>query len=116
MKRLLAVAAAFCALALPVAAQQGHMQMPGMHMPANPPTAAMPGMNMEDEYSKLVFRPGLGELMLAFVQPRHIKLGLAGAAQNWDYAAYELNELQETFDGIGQLILKQGDLAITPDM
>jgi predicted dinucleotide-binding enzyme len=28
--------------------------------------------------------------MTAFVEPRHIKIGLAGAAQNWPYAAYEL--------------------------
>ena len=31
----------------------------------------------------------LGDLMTAFVQPRHIKLGLAGTERNWPYAAYE---------------------------
>jgi hypothetical protein len=72
----------------------------------------MPGMNMEDTYSSLPFRPGLGELMTAFVQPRHTKLGLAGAAQNWDLAAYELDELRDTFDGVGKLILKHGQLSI----
>ena len=95
---LLAIAAiAACASPLPGSAQQ-HQNMPGM--------------NMEDTYSKLAFRPGLSELMMAFVQPRHIKLGLAGAAQNWDYATYELKELRDTFDGIGQLILKHGQLSI----
>jgi hypothetical protein len=34
------------------------------------------------------YRPGLGDLMTASVQSRHTKLGLAGAEQNWDYAAY----------------------------
>src|ERR1700758_5412253 len=44
------------------------------------------------------YRPGLGDLMTSTVQPRHIKLALAGRAQNWAYAAYELRELEEAFD------------------
>jgi len=35
------------------------------------------------------YRPGLGDLMTTTVQPRHTKLGLAGRAQNWSYAAYD---------------------------
>jgi len=35
-------------------------------------------------------RAAVGDLMTALVQPRHIKLGLAGREQNWPYAAYEL--------------------------
>jgi len=61
------------------------------------------------------FKPGLGELMTAFVQPRHIKLGLAGNAHNWDYAAYELGELRETFDDVAELVPKYRDRAI-PEM
>ena len=95
--------------AAPAAAQQ-KMNMPGM----NAPSGGMPGMDMHETKSTVPYHPGLGELMTAFVQPRHTKLGLAGAAGNWDYAAYELDELKETFDGIGQLILKHGTLAI-PD-
>jgi len=109
-RAILLAAAATAAAALPGAAQQQHMQMPGMNMPMH----NMPGMEMEDVFSKLSFQPGLGELMMAFVQPRHIKLGLAGAAQNWDYAAYALDELRETFDGIGKLIVKHGRLEIAP--
>jgi hypothetical protein len=44
------------------------------------------------------YRPGLGDLMTATVQPRHIKLGLAGHEKNWVYADYELHELQEAFE------------------
>jgi hypothetical protein len=44
------------------------------------------------------YRPGLGDLMTMTVQPRHIKLWLAGREQNWVYAAYELHELQEAFE------------------
>ncbi len=46
------------------------------------------------------YRPGLGDLMTMTVQPRHIKLLLAGNAQNWIYAKYELRELQEAFDRV----------------
>jgi hypothetical protein len=44
------------------------------------------------------YRPGLGDLMTMTVQPRHIKLGLAGREKNWPYAAYELHELEESFE------------------
>jgi hypothetical protein len=44
------------------------------------------------------YRPGLGDLMTMTVQPRHIKLLLAGHEQNWAYAKYELHELKEAFD------------------
>jgi hypothetical protein len=46
------------------------------------------------------FAPSLGDLMTAFVQPRHAKLGLAGQARNWALAAYEVGELEETFEGV----------------
>jgi hypothetical protein len=44
------------------------------------------------------YRPGLGDLMTATIQPRHVKLALAGNAKNWTYAAFELQDLQEAFD------------------
>ena len=44
------------------------------------------------------YRPGLGDLMTMTVQPRHIKILLAGHELNWVYAKYELHELQEAFD------------------
>ena len=46
------------------------------------------------------YRPGLGDLMTATVQPRHIKLALAGREKNWTYAAYELHELGEAFERV----------------
>jgi len=57
----------------------------------------------------------LGDLMTAFVQSRHIKLGLAGSAQNWLYAAYELDQLRETLADIAEILPKHRDLSI-PDM
>lgn len=57
----------------------------------------------------------LGDLMTAFVQPRHIKLGLAGGEQNWAYAAYELDQLRATFADVAEIMPKYRDLSI-PDM
>ena len=51
-----------------------------------------------------VFRPTLGDLMTAFVQPRHLKIGLAGQTRNWEYLAYERHELEETFEAIEKLV------------
>ena len=50
------------------------------------------------------YRPGLGDLMTMTVQPRHIKLLLAGHEQNWAYAKYELKELQDAFDRAARLV------------
>ena len=55
----------------------------------------------------------LGDLMTAFVQPRHIKIGLAGAERNWPYAAYELDQLRETPD-VAEILPNYRDLSI-PD-
>ena len=60
-------------------------------------------------------RAALGDLMTAFVQPRHIKLGLAGSEQNWPYATYELDQLRETFTDLAEILPKYRDLSI-PDL
>jgi hypothetical protein len=57
-------------------------------------------------------RAALGDLMTAFVQPRHIKLGLAGSEQNWGYAAYELDQLRETFADVAEIMPQYRDLSI----
>ena len=57
----------------------------------------------------------LGDLMTAFVQPRHIKLGLAGNERNWPYAAYELDQLRETLADVAEILPKYRDLSL-PDM
>jgi hypothetical protein len=50
-----------------------------------------------------VYRPGLGDLMTMTVQPRHLKLGLAGQEKNWAFAAYELHELEESFERVARV-------------
>jgi len=63
----------------------------------------------------LDFKPAMDDLMTMLVQPRHIKLGLAGNARNWAYAAYELGELRETFDDVATRVPRHDNLPI-PDM
>jgi hypothetical protein len=52
------------------------------------------------------YRPGLGDLMTMTVQPRHLKLGLAGQEKNWPYAVYEGHELEEAFERIAKQVPK----------
>ena len=73
---------------------------------------ALPGLAAAQ---KAPFHPGLGDLMTAFVQPRHTKLGLAGNEQNWAYATYELSELREAFDDVAEMVPKYRNLSV-PEM
>jgi hypothetical protein len=104
MTRLPAACAILALLAIPAAAQQ-HMTMP---------MKSMPGPGLPETGASAAYRPGIGDLMTALVQPRHAKLGLAGAARNWPLAAYELDELRESFDTVGGLVAKHGNLDIAP--
>jgi hypothetical protein len=79
------------------------------------PTVAQQPTNVPETKSAAPYHLGLGELMTAFVQPRHIKLGLAGKEQSWPYASFELGELTEAFDDIAELVPKHDNLPI-PEM
>ncbi len=50
------------------------------------------------------YHPSLGDLMTMAVQPRHLKLWLAGRQKNWSYAAYELSELRNAFGRVARTI------------
>ena len=50
------------------------------------------------------YHPSVGDLMTMAVQPRHTKLALAGRRRNWEYAAYELNELRNALTRVGRTI------------
>ena len=47
------------------------------------------------------FTPGLGEIM-TLQQMRHLKLWFAGRSGNWALADYELDEMKEGYEDIGQ--------------
>ncbi len=42
----------------------------------------------------------MGDMMNTLIQPRHVKLGLAGHAENWPLAGYALVEIRQAFAGI----------------
>jgi hypothetical protein len=42
----------------------------------------------------------MGDMMNTLVQPRHVKLGIAGHAGNWPLAEYALVEIRQAFAGI----------------
>jgi hypothetical protein len=43
------------------------------------------------------FNPQMAALMSMLIQPRHMKLGLAGKSENWPLAAYYVKELRQGF-------------------
>lgn len=75
-------------------------QAPGA--PAATPAVAQP------EY-----HPSLGDLMTMAVQPRHLKLGVAGREKNWAYAKYEVSELRNAFARVARTVpvYRNADLA-----
>jgi hypothetical protein len=59
------------------------------------------------------YHPSMGDLMTMTVQPRHLKLGLAGKYQNWIYAKYELGELRNAFARVGRTIPEYQSIDVT---
>jgi hypothetical protein len=63
------------------------------------------------------YHPSMGDLMTMAIQPRHIKLGLAGKGKNWIYASYEADELKNAFSRVARTIpdYRNNDVAKTAD-
>jgi hypothetical protein len=61
------------------------------------------------------FNPQMAALMSMIVQPRHAKLGLAGKAQNWPLAKYELIELRRGFVIVSKAVPRWKGLPV-PDL
>lgn len=57
--------------------------------------------------------PGLGEMM-SLQQMRHVKLWFAAQANNWDLAAYEIDELGEGFDDVIKFHPTHKDSPVAP--
>jgi hypothetical protein len=64
------------------------------------------------EASSGTYVPGLGDLMIGRVQPRHTKIWLAGKEKNWPLAAYELDELREALEEVARYQPHWNDLPI----
>src|ERR1700709_766904 len=57
------------------------------------------GMIAAAQPAKEPYQPGLGEFMTA-TQLRHAKLWFAGKMNNWDLAAYEIDEIKEGLEDV----------------
>src|SRR5436309_1451846 len=75
--------------------------------PSTPAPAALSNAAPE------AYVPGLGEIM-SLQQMRHAKLWFAGQAENWDLAAYEIDELSEGFDDIVKFHPTHKDSPVAP--
>jgi hypothetical protein len=92
--KLLPVGGILAAVLITTLSTRGFSQTTaGEAAPAPSPPAATPD-----------YHPSMGDLMTMAVQPRHIKLGLAGKERNWMYASYELSELRNAFTRIARTI------------
>ena len=85
---------AFVAAALAVAAF-----LPLAGQAADPPAGAEPRLSLADH-------------MTLLVQPRHLKVGLAGRERNWEYLKYGIHELEEALEHTGKAVPKWRDLDI----
>lgn len=63
---------------------------------------AAPSARAQKGPSTATLNPGFGDLMELLVQPRHLKLGLAGQAGNWPLAGYELQQLRQAFANVAR--------------
>jgi hypothetical protein len=48
------------------------------------------------------YLPSISDFMIATIQPRHVRLWIAGQNKNWPFAAYELGNLKGAFDRLGR--------------
>lgn len=65
--------------------------------------------------SALNYVPGVGDMMSSLVQPRHVKLWLAGHEKNWELAAYAYKEMQQALNTVGTVQPKFRNLTV-PEM
>jgi hypothetical protein len=54
------------------------------------------------ETSPSSYLPSISDLMIATIQPRHVRLWIAAHSGNWAFGAYELGNLKGAFARIGR--------------
>jgi hypothetical protein len=116
---------AIFAIAMIAAGSVGFWQT--THAPAQQPVSPLPPAPrpaVPPPPSAVPVLMTMGDLMNTLVQPRHLKLGLAGQAQNWPLAKYALEQLRAAFANIvsakpkfaGMPVGDLVDLALTPPL
>jgi hypothetical protein len=61
------------------------------------------------------YEPGLGDLMHA-LQLRHAKLWFAGSGRNWELAAFEVEEIQESLDRVARWHAASEEVPMAPSI
>ncbi len=61
------------------------------------------------------YLPSISDLMITTIQPRHERLWQSEQDGNWEFAAYELGNLQGAFDRLGLAHPTEHDISF-PDM
>jgi hypothetical protein len=61
------------------------------------------------------YLPSISDMMIATIQPRHERLWRAEQDGNWEFAAYELGNLQGAFNRLGHAHPTEHDISL-PDM
>lgn len=98
MKRLVA-GCALAFLGLSAAVMTAASQTPA----PQPQPQAQPPRPPQAQPQQPAYRPGVGDLMTATIQPRHAKIMHAAHESNWPLAKYELHQLQEALDRVVQV-------------
>jgi hypothetical protein len=58
------------------------------------------------------YLPSISDFMLATIQPRHIRLWIAGQNRDWPFAAYELGNLKGAFNRLGRAHPMDRDISL----
>ncbi|GLH78560.1 hypothetical protein SSBR45G_34690 [Bradyrhizobium sp. SSBR45G] len=64
--------------------------------------ATMAGLRAEAPPPAPAYVPTVSDLMIATIQPRHIRLWIAAHAGNWAFSAYELSNLKGAFNRVSR--------------
>lgn len=83
--------------------------------PSASPEPRAPHHDASPERPRDSYVPGMGDLMSA-LQLRHAKLWHAGQAENWDLAAFELHEIEESFERVARWHPEEEGLPVAPTL
>lgn len=64
--------------------------------------ATVGGTRAETPAPTAAYLPTISDLMIATVQPRHVRLWIAAHSGNWAFGAYELGNLKGAFNRVGR--------------
>ncbi|CCD98121.1 cytochrome c [Bradyrhizobium sp. STM 3809] len=64
--------------------------------------ATVAGLRAEAPPASPAYVPTVSDLMIATIQPRHIRLWLAARSGNWAFSAYELGNLKGAFNRVSR--------------